>query len=516
MSPANRQSGNPKAFFKQVKRLVDLAGSGFEAKAEAQPDKQTYYLAACLPVQGVGPELARLEKAAAENPKVAEPLTAVLKETGGATLMSTMAAKSPSRGGDAPDTPSLEEGLDLGADILAKASGYLPPPFDGVADNVGQILGIIGKLSAEDPPDLESLIQAVQTEVQKIEMKAERLGTLTGHAVVNDAGEVVGAPPNDGYGPSAIPGSLLWMVWQNQFKLEHMWRKAFGQDIPVGGDDWVRRPPDAGSGSIADRWFNNNGGQFGLLAYKIDKLAELLGQAIVDSKARWDPEPDLRPLSTTQPPPEYNMLPKKSVKEELHDIEDLLKGLQKLLKLVVNIDILNIDIDIDVDIVNIFKKYVSLSIEDLPLKRIYVYDEGVFQAQNARAIHRVPVRTKAFDLAGWIDLDDMKVGDVVRVDIYVLLPVGTGGRRKRRFYRRKIFRGTGSGAGSAPGSRARRSLTGRGLHSLQDICGPTILVGNAIDIDIRQEASASGYPSSLGIGYQFVVESRDSGPPTGP
>ena len=233
--------------------------------------------------------------------------------------------------------PSLEEGLDLGANILAKASGYLPPPFDGVAENVGQVLGIIGKLATEDPPDLEGLIEAVQQEVQKIEAKAERLGTMTDHSVVNADGTVVDAPTNAGYGPSTVPGSLLWMVWQNQFKLEHLWRKAFGEDIPVGADDWVRRPPENPSG-VVDRWLHDNGGQFGLLAYKLDKLSKLLGQAIVDSKAKWDPEPDLR-MSTTPRPPEYNMLPKKSVKEELHEIEDILKGLRKLVKLIIDIDI---------------------------------------------------------------------------------------------------------------------------------------------------------------------------------
>ncbi len=219
--------------------------------------------------------------------------------------------------------------------------------------------------------------------------------------MVDADGDVV--KPKSEYGQSTIPGSLLWMVWQNQFKLEHMWRKAFGNDIKASGVTWMERPPNRQSLSYAGKWFYDNGGQFGLLAHKIDKLAELLGQAIVDSKAKWDPEPVLR-LSTTRPPPEHNMLPKKAVKEELHDIENLLKGLQKLVKLVIDIDILDIDIDIDINIVNIFNKYVSQSIAAQALKRIYVYDEGVFRAPNARAVHRVQVRSKAFDLAGWIDL----------------------------------------------------------------------------------------------------------------
>lgn len=507
VTPANESNPSPKAFFEQVRRLLDVAGRTFEANAEADPAMQDFYLAACLPVQGVQPELAALEEAVADNPLVAEPLSAVLMETGATPLLAQMATKSPSGEGADGGGPSLEEGLDLGADILAKAARYLPPPFDGAAENIGEILGVIGKLSADPPPDLEGLLKAVQEEVQKIELKAERLGSLTGHPVVDADGAVVAAPGSSGYGQSTVPGSLLWMVWQNQFKLEHMWRKTFGGDIPVDGDDWVREP--TAPGGFAERWFNDNGGQFGLLAYKIDKLADLLGRAIVDANAEWDPEPVLR-LSTTLPSPEYNMLPKKSVKEELHDIEDLLRGLQRLIQLIINIDIL--DIDIDIDIINIFNEYVSSTIDEHALKRIYVYDEGVFRAPTARAVHRVKVRAKAFDLAGWIDLDDMRVGDVVRVDVHVLLPVGVGGRRKRRRYRRRTFRGVGS----APGRRARRSDTGRGLHSLQDICGPTILVGDAIDIDIRQLSSASGYPSPLGIGYQFVVESRDAPPPKGP
>ncbi len=103
MSPANRPSGSPKAFFKHMRRLLELAGQAFEAKAEAEPDMQAFYLAACLPIQGVLPELARLEKAAAENPMVAEPLATVLEETGATTLMAAIATKSPSDGSeDAP------------------------------------------------------------------------------------------------------------------------------------------------------------------------------------------------------------------------------------------------------------------------------------------------------------------------------------------------------------------------------------------------------------------------------
>ena len=42
MSPAIRPSGSPKAFFKQMRRLLDLAGQALEAKAEAEPDKQAF------------------------------------------------------------------------------------------------------------------------------------------------------------------------------------------------------------------------------------------------------------------------------------------------------------------------------------------------------------------------------------------------------------------------------------------------------------------------------------------
>jgi len=501
MSPVRPSNPSPEAFFKQVNRLLDFASETFEANAEANPDMQTYYLAACLPVQGVRSELAGLQEAVATNPLIAEPLSAVLVETGATVLLSQMATKAPAGQTSTAASLSLNKGLDLGKDVFAKASSYLPYPFDKAAKNVGELLGIIGKISATSSKGIKGLLQEIQKEVTKIEMKAERLGSLTGHRVVDASGAVVPAPDNTGYKQSDIPGSLLWMVWQNQFKLEHLWRKAFGDDIPTGGDKWIKQPSDLGSLSYKDKWFRDHGGQFGLLAYKIDKLADLLGRAIVDSSAEWDPEPELR-LRTVSRDSKYNMLPKKSVKQELHDIEDLLRGLRKLIQLIINIDILDIDIDLDINIINIFNKYISHSIEDNALKRIYVYDEGVFHASSARSVYRVEVRTKAFDLAGWIDLDDMRVGDVVRVDVYILLP--SGGHQKRRRYRSKIFRGIGS----VPGHRARRSAQGRGIHSLQDICGHSILVGDAIDIDIRQLYSARGYPSHMEIAYQFVVESR--------
>ncbi len=53
-------------------------------------------------------------------------------------------------------TPPPKAALDLGADVLDKASAYFPAPLNGVANNIRQILGIVGKLSEQAPADIEA------------------------------------------------------------------------------------------------------------------------------------------------------------------------------------------------------------------------------------------------------------------------------------------------------------------------------------------------------------------------
>ncbi len=500
---------NWQTFFEVLEGALSLAEGAFGMLAEAEPEQAGYYEAACLPIAGVRVEMAALQDAAGANEEVALNLDRVLTETGASRLLATTVATGAGTAGPGREQlAAAQTGLDIGKDILTKASKWLPPPWNNVAGNIADVVGIVSKLAGDKTAmaKLAAAVADVQAELDKVESKSERLGELAGHPVVTtDAGSttVVGPPPTAGFGPSTIPGSLLWMTWQNQFKLEHLWRKTYGTDFAADQQGWLQAPPELSTVTgIYATWMRENGGELGRLAYKIDKLADLLGRAIVDAKAVWNPEPPIHGRTVERP--HHNQLPEKSVKEELHDLEDLLDGLRQVIILWFDIDIT--DIDVDIDIVNVVNKYSTKLLASQPLKRIYVYDEGVFAAADDKDMHRIRVNTPAFDLAGWIDLDELRVGDEVRVDVYVHLPSPSPGRRRRRLYRRAVF----SGIGRTVGHRARRSADGRGLKSLQDICGPTQLVGGTIDIEIRQVASARGYSPPLDIAYQFVVESSDS------
>lgn len=508
---SKRKNGDPLFFLEQLKTILDNTDKGFSVLSKTYPESSALYDAGRFPIKGVLKEINQLHVAVRENGEVAEELSRILTETGAIPLLASSLTNSASEVGNGAILANSKKGLDIGKDVLGKASKYLPPPWDKISGNIGDVLGIIGKIAGDKSAELkkieelEQTINEIKQELEKVEGKAERLGELSGHPVVmGDNKTLVPPPPPEGFSQSQIPGSILWMIWQNQFKLEHLWRKTFGDDIPSNQKGWIGQPPDLDSLSgFAEKWLKENGGQIGRLAFKIDKLAELLGKSIVDSSAEWDPEPPIH-IKTVNPET-HNKLPKKAVKQELHEIEDMLKGLRKVILIIFDIDILNIDVDID--IFNIINNFYNKILQEHPFKRIYVYTEGIFEAQNHLDKESIKVRTPAFDLAGWIDLDDLQVGDAVQVDIYILLPSGSPGNVKRRLYTRKVFRGTGPSPG-----KARRSQLGRGIKSLQDICGPTILVGNAIDIEIKQISSVKGYPSPLKIGYQFVVESNNDKP----
>lgn len=123
---------------------------------------------------------------------------------------------------------------------------------------------------------------------------------------------------------------------------------------------------------------------------------------------------------------------------------------------------------------------------DPRLKRIYVYEQGVFAPAAAGERRVVRVRTKAFDLSGWLDLTALRPGDVVTTEILV----SVAGRRHR------LFRRTAFGT--------------PGLKSFADMAsGTNYISGDDVRIVLRQDASADGFAAPIDIPYQFVVESRD-------
>src|SRR5262249_34684703 len=62
----------------------------------------------------------------------------------------------------------------------------------------------------------------------------------------------------------------------------------------------------------------------------------------------------------------------------------------------------------------------ALTRPDPRLKKIYVYSEGTFVLHNASEVHKLVIKTPAFDVAGWIDLSKMAPGgDTVFTEIRV-------------------------------------------------------------------------------------------------
>ena len=56
------------------------------------------------------------------------------------------------------------------------------------------------------------------------------------------------------------------------------------------------------------------------------------------------------------------------------------------------------------------RKPERLALHDPRLKKIYVYAEGTFVLHNAAEVHKIVIKTPAFDVAGWIDLSSMAPG----------------------------------------------------------------------------------------------------------
>ena len=75
---------------------------------------------------------------------------------------------------------------------------------------------------------------------------------------------------------------------------------------------------------------------------------------------------------------------------------------------------------------------------NIEIKRIFVYEEGVFQAAGAGDAQTIAVRTAAVDLAGWIDLAELANGDRFTVETWFNLP-----GRVKRLYRSRTFRDAG-------------------------------------------------------------------------
>jgi hypothetical protein len=123
---------------------------------------------------------------------------------------------------------------------------------------------------------------------------------------------------------------------------------------------------------------------------------------------------------------------------------------------------------------------------DPRLKKIYVYSEGTFVLHNAAEVHKIVIKTPAFDVAGWIDLSKMAPGgDTVYTEIHVSFA-----NRTNVLYRRTVFQSPQ-------------------LITLGDITNANdYLSGTHIEIWIQQTTSHNNFATPVEYAYQFVVESQ--------
>ena len=122
-------------------------------------------------------------------------------------------------------------------------------------------------------------------------------------------------------------------------------------------------------------------------------------------------------------------------------------------------------------------------------KKIYVYDEGTFRATGGDDREEIRVETAAFDLAGWLDLSELRDGDEVVVTVAVSVDGGP-----HRTWSRTVF----------------RDAQERGLKYFTEFAnGLQEVVGDDILVTLAQPRSADGWKTPVGVGYQFVVESQD-------
>jgi hypothetical protein len=123
---------------------------------------------------------------------------------------------------------------------------------------------------------------------------------------------------------------------------------------------------------------------------------------------------------------------------------------------------------------------------DPRVKKIYVYSEGTFVLHNASEVHKIVIKTPAFDVAGWIDLSNMAPGgDTVFIEIRVSFA-----NRSNVLYQRTIF-------------QSPKLITLGDITNANDY-----LSGTHIEIWLQQTTSHNNFATPTEYAYQFVVESQ--------
>ena len=157
---------------------------------------------------------------------------------------------------------------------------------------------------------------------------------------------------------------------------------------------------------------------------KAETLADLLGRTLVGSS--WQ----INPNKTVSGP---NKVPDRDVKQELHDIEDLVR---KIIEIIEETPNGNGNGNGDGELHDEPKEDDRPVLLDRRLKKIFVYAENVFAPTSASERRRIRVKRHAFDLTGWIDLTRMRPGDIFEVDVRV----SVAGRKDIPFARTRFDR----------------------------------------------------------------------------
>jgi hypothetical protein len=208
---------------------------------------------------------------------------------------------------------------------------------------------------------------------------------------------------------------------------------------------------------------------------KADALGSLLGRTLVSEG--WVVDPSAAGFTS-------NRVPAKGVKDELHDIEDLLNIILQRLPPIVD----EPPPPPNGDPLPKFDKPRGKAelpvLRDARLKKIFLWAQNTFSPVLATEERVIEVQTPAFDLSGWVDLTNLRAGD----EVEILIDVSIAGRPPARF--------------------AQTRFAQPGLKSFAELCrGLNYISGNDVRITLRQPVSADVFATSIELAYQFIVES---------
>lgn len=506
------KNGAVPGFLTEVRALLADSERSFEKRQKRDGARGVFATAAAGSLKGLRSELDEFETRYPEEGEtvgIAQNVLATTDATRMIAAQRNVAAEEPTEGGH---SEALGMGLEIGELVFEKIGAWLEEgPWKSLVEDIADVLGFFANyLKGEERRRMEQKLESLQVSinglpfppgeiegpwpgsgpsiraaVEELEAKIEQFYTIVvGRDVARTPDGRIEPPPAGRAPRPQVRDSVLWVAWELERKLENVFTQLVGNDFPRNTEG------DVIEGIISPR--DSVGGGIRELRIKIDTLAKLLGKTLYDADWNVEPDDNGRTRTVAQAQRAENRTPPRSVKDELHDLERLLHEAIRLLWWIIGL--------LRVPHGHTPPEHPPTppgpgspvppeTTPPLPgdLKRIFVYDEGVFSPTASVSSKTIPVRTGAFDLGGWIDLSELSDGDTVEIGLHVHLP-----GHVRRLYRHSTF--------------SDRSAAG--LLRIADVIGPGFLMGNAVDLTITQTASSNGFVPPLAIAYQVVVESQ--------